>query len=134
MLSQSLVANTRAHYRLLIGPHQTRGRWGGLAGALLYAAHRYDQVLSVSIDAPLLPTDLLTVLEPAPSYLALQPVIGLWPVSAIDTIQTILRGNGKQSMQSLAFDVGARLIEGIDRIPNVNTRDDLKDLRRLLCE
>ncbi|MFD2135462.1 molybdenum cofactor guanylyltransferase [Novosphingobium resinovorum] len=59
-------------------PRAGMGPLGGLAAALHYAQDEgYEVVLSCGVDAGLLPEDLHQALE-APSYLASQPVIGLW--------------------------------------------------------
>jgi len=109
-------------------PHH--GPLGGLAGALRFAASDYDQVLSIPVDAVRLPANLREMLDPGPSCIATQPVIGLWPVTALREIEHILLWHGKHSMKALAAATGARMIDGIATLANVNTREDLAVLDR----
>jgi molybdopterin-guanine dinucleotide biosynthesis protein A len=113
-------------------PAPDKGPLGGLAGALRYAAKAYDQVMSVPVDAPRLPADLRALLEPGPSCIADQPVIGLWPVTMIPTIEDILLGSGKHSMRMLVASTGARMVSGIGMPPNINTLQDLIDIESML--
>ena len=107
-------------------PHAGMGPLGGIAAALHHAADQgYAAVLSIGVDAPDLPDNLLTLLAPAPAYLAAQPVVGLWPVSAQAAIEAILEGTGQHSMRALTAAIGARAV----RLPidpaNINTPADL---------
>ena len=102
------------------------GPLGGIAAALHLAADQgYDAVLSIGVDAPDLPDDLPALLAPAPAYLAAQPVIGLWPVSAIAAIEAILEGTGKHSMRAFAEAIGARAVLLAADPANINTPTDL---------
>lgn len=121
-----------------IAPVETLADWpapgmgplGGLAAALRLARDEgYDAVLSCGVDAGLLPDDLPVLLGAGPAYVADQPVIGLWPVSACDAIATILHGDGKHSMKALAAAVGARAVDLPGGTANINTRADLAALR-----
>ena len=51
----------------------------------------FDAVLTVGVDSPGLPGDLLERLSPAPAFVAGQPVIALWPVSAATAVETSSR-------------------------------------------
>jgi molybdopterin-guanine dinucleotide biosynthesis protein A len=108
-------------------PRPGMGPLGGVAAALHLAADEgYEAVLTCGVDAPLLPEDLPALLAPAPAYLAAQPVIGLWPVSAVSAIEAILHGTGKHSMRALAEAVNARPVELAAAPANINTPDDLR--------
>ena len=109
-------------------PRAGMGPLAGLAAALRHAAGTgHDAVLSIGVDAPLLPHDLPALLAPAPAYLAAQPVIGLWPVGALPAIEAILLGQGKHSMRAAAEAARARPVT-LAAIPaNINTPEDLAD-------
>jgi len=107
-------------------PHAGMGPLGGIAAALRLAADDgYDAVLSIGVDAPDLPDDLCSLLSPAPAYLAAQPVVGLWPVSALPAIEAVLEGSGKHSMLAFAEAVGARAVRLASDPANINTPADL---------
>lgn len=107
-------------------PHPQMGPLGGIAAALHHAADQgYAAVLSIGVDAPDLPENLPHLLAPAPAYLAQQPVIGLWPVSALAAIEAILKGPGKHSMRAFAEAVGARAVNLPAEPANINTPADL---------
>ena len=107
-------------------PQSGMGPLAGIAAALHLAADQgYDAVLSIGVDAPDLPDDLPALLAPAPAYLAAQPVIGLWPVSAVAAIEAILEGPGKHSMRAFAQALGARAVQLAADPANINTPADL---------
>ncbi len=108
-------------------PHM--GPLGGIAAALRLAAMEdFDAVLTVGVDSPGLPGDLLERLSPAPAFVAGQPVIALWPVSAAKAVEDILTGEGRHSLRALADRVGAREVR-LEREPtNINTPADLARL------
>jgi len=109
------------------------GPLGGLAGALRYARdHEFTQVLSVPVDAALLPSNLRALLEPAPSFVESQPVIGLWPVSTSETVEAIVAGPGSHAVRALADRLGARPVTGVIAPTNINTRDELDALAAAL--
>lgn len=108
-------------------PRAGMGPLGGIAAALHLAADEgYAAVLTCGVDAPLLPDNLPALLNPAPAYLAAQPVIGLWPASAVPAIETILHGPGKHSMRAFAEALGARPVELAVAPANINTPVDLQ--------
>lgn len=107
-----------------LGPNQ--GPLGGIAAALHDARDEgYDAVLTCGVDSIDLPENLLALLAPAPAYLADQPVVGLWPISSIKTIEQILRGDGRHSMRAFAEAIGARPVELERTTTNINTPEDL---------
>ena len=112
-------------------PAPDAGPLGGLAGALHHASdHGFDQVLSIPVDAALLPADLRALLDPAPACLASQPVIGLWPAAAAGAIERILLGSGSHSLRAFADQIGARLVTSATVPANINTPQDLARLER----
>jgi molybdopterin-guanine dinucleotide biosynthesis protein A len=112
-------------------PAPDAGPLGGLAGALNHALnHGFDQVLSVPVDAALLPADLRALLEPAPACFSSQPVIGLWPAAAAGAIEEVLFGTGSHSLRAFADRIGARLVASAVMPANINTPRDLARLER----
>lgn len=117
------------HLSLADRPRSGLGPLGGLAAALHHAvAHGFGQVLSIPVDCAVLPPDIRTMLEPAPSYLASQPVIGLWPATAASRIDELLAGGGSRAMRAFTDMIGAREVTSDFAFPNINTRDDLAAL------
>lgn len=110
-------------------PHPGLGPLGGLAGALAHAAaHDFAQVLSIPVDCALLPPDIRALLEPAPSCIASQPVIGLWPVAAVGAIDAMLAGDGSRSVRAFAERIGARGVVSAFVPANINTPHDLEQV------
>ncbi len=107
-------------------PHPGMGPLGGIAAALYDARDEgYELVLTCGVDSVDLPENLPELLSPAPAYLADQPVVGLWPVSAIKPLEAILHGDGRHSMLAFAEAIGARAVK-LDRASlNINTLADL---------
>ena len=64
-------------------------------------------------------------IDPAPAYLADQPVIGLWPASAAVTVSAILESDGRHSMLAFAEAIGARAVKSLHKPANINTPADL---------
>ena len=120
-----------AHICVPDWPEPDCGPLGGLAGALRYARDNgFDEVLSCGVDSIALPADLTHKLAPAPACLRTQPVVGLWPVTAAEILEAMLRGSGSKAVRAFADRVGARAVD-LERDPhNVNTADDLERLRR----
>jgi len=111
-------------------PRPGMGPLGGLAAALHAARDEdYEFVLSCGVDAVALPPDLPALLGPAPACLAQQPVIGIWPASAWEALEDLLRSDERHSMRGFAERIGARLVEIPETIANVNTPGDLAALQ-----
>ncbi|MGB3845165.1 MAG: molybdenum cofactor guanylyltransferase, partial [Sphingopyxis sp.] len=109
-----------------------RGPLGGIAGALRHArANGFEQLLSISVDCVRLPPDLRAQLAPAPAFLESQPVIGLWPVSACDELETLLGEDRDRSMKAFARRIGARAVAAAFVPPNINSPGDLDRLADL---
>lgn len=112
-------------------PRAGMGPLGGIAAALRDARDEgYDAVLTCGVDSLDLPANLTLLLSPAPAYLADQPVVGLWPVSATKAIETILRGEGRHSMRTFAETIGARAVIADRPSININTPQDLAEAEK----
>jgi molybdopterin-guanine dinucleotide biosynthesis protein A len=112
-------------------PRQGMGPLAGIAAALHLARDEgYDLVLTCGVDSAVLPDGLPDLLAPAPAYFADQPVIGLWPASAVDAIEAILTSEGRHSMRQLAEAIGARAVQLATRPANINTPADLAELEK----
>jgi molybdenum cofactor guanylyltransferase len=112
-------------------PRPGMGPLAGLAAALHHARDEdYEFVLTCGVDSLALPDDLPDLLSPAPAFLAAQPVIGLWPASAVQAVEDILHSDGRHSLKRFAEAVGARAVTGVAQPANVNTQADLAALER----
>jgi molybdenum cofactor guanylyltransferase len=112
-------------------PRAGMGPLGGIAAALHLARDQgYASALTIGVDAVGLPGNLPELLAPAPAYVASQPVIGLWPASAVEAIETILTGAGRHSMLAFAEAIGARPVQLAAEPANINTPADLAAAER----
>ena len=112
-------------------PRPGMGPLAGIAAALHLARDEgYEAVLTCGVDSVLLPEGLPDLLAPAPAYLANQPVIGLWPASALEAIEAILTGEGRHSMLQFAQGIGARAANSPALPANINTPADLAALEK----
>jgi len=107
-------------------PGAGMGPLGGIAAGLRLAQDEdYEAVLTCGVDSVNLPETLLEMLAPAPAYLADQPVVGLWPMGAVGTVERILESDGRHSMLAFAEAVGARAVKTNSKSANINTPADL---------
>jgi molybdopterin-guanine dinucleotide biosynthesis protein A len=110
-------------------PRPGMGPLSGIAAALHLARDEgYAAVLTCGVDSAGLPEDLLSLLSPAPAYVADQPVIGLWPTSALNVVEAILHGDEKHSMFHFVEKLGARAVTLPAPVANINTPEDLAAL------
>ncbi len=110
-------------------PRPGMGPLGGIAGALIHAADRgFDQLLTVPVDCVRLPGDLRARLESAPACLEIQPVIGLWPVTALGELRALLEDGRDLAVRAYARRIGARAVQSDFVPPNVNRVADLDRL------
>jgi molybdopterin-guanine dinucleotide biosynthesis protein A len=110
-------------------PRPDMGPLGGIAGALIHAAETgFDQVLTAPVDCVRLPDDLRALLEPAPAFLEMQPVIGLWPVAALRELRAMLENEGNLAVKACARRIGARAVQSDFVQPNINSIADLNHL------
>ncbi|RYD45079.1 MAG: molybdenum cofactor guanylyltransferase [Sphingomonadales bacterium] len=113
-------------------PRPDMGPLGGIAGALIHAVvEGFDQLLTAPVDCVRLPDDLRALLEPAPAFLETQPVIGLWPVTALRDLQVMLEDAGDLAVMAFARRIGARPVASDFVPPNVNSIADLDRLAGL---
>ncbi|HWV59896.1 MAG TPA: molybdenum cofactor guanylyltransferase, partial [Sphingopyxis sp.] len=71
--------------------------------------------------------DLRALLNPAPAFLASQPVIGLWPVAALGELRAMLDADDL-AVRAFARRIGARAVESDFVPPNINSVADLDRL------
>lgn len=110
-------------------PRAGMGPLGGIAGGLRYAeTFDFTDILTCGVDSIGLPSNLPALLAPAPAYAESQPVIGLWPVTAIDTIAAILESDGRHSMLAFASAIAARPVQLPGKPANINTPEDLAEV------
>lgn len=108
-------------------PHPNMGPLAGIAAALHLARDEgYEAVLTCGVDSAALPEDLVERLNPAPAYVAGQPVIGLWPASDSPKLDALLESEARHSMLAFAELIGARPVELPVKPQNINTLADLK--------
>lgn len=113
-------------------PNPDMGPLAGVAGALAYAQENgFESVLTVGVDSVGLPPDLLSRLHPAPAYVENQPVIGIWPVDALQKLDAILASEERHSMLYFIEQIGARAVKLANPPANINTAADLERLERL---
>ena len=109
-------------------PRSVLGPLGGLAGGLREGAKKgYRAVLSVGVDCLGLPPNLRELLSPAPTFLREQPVVGLWQVEALNTLEAILTDGASRSVKRFAELTGARPVELAAPLANINTPAALDD-------
>lgn len=107
-------------------PGPGMGPLAGLAGALRHAGdHGFDMALSVAVDIPEVPDDLVSQLSPAPAHVENMPVVGLWRVSDLPLLEEILAGAGRHSMRAFAKACEARAVTLRQPLANINTPEDL---------
>jgi molybdopterin-guanine dinucleotide biosynthesis protein A len=112
-------------------PTPGMGPLGGIAAALHLARDEgYEALLTVGVDSIGLPENLSDLLAPAPAYLESQPVVGLWPSSASEAIETVLTGQGRHSMLAFAEMIGARPVKLPRNPANINSPADLAEAEK----
>lgn len=110
-------------------PRPDMGPLGAIAGALRHAAaNGFDQVLTAPVDCVRLPPDLRDRLEPAASFAESQPVVGLWSVTALETLRAMLTTETDHAVRAFARRVGARSVAMDFPLPNINSAGDLARL------
>ena len=110
-------------------PRPGLGPLGGIAAALRHARDLdLPYVLTVAVDIPALPRDLVQQLVPAPACVSDQPVVGLWRTADIGTIDALLASEAKHSLLAFADACGARRVKLTRALGNINTREDLDEI------
>lgn len=123
------------------------GRPGPLAGVLAgldHAAGRFDQVLTVPCDAPVLPNDLAMRLQAAAGQGGAvaasggrrHPAVALWPVTARDALRAALVERDVRRVDTVQRDLGFVEVdwpaEPFDPFINVNDQAGLAQASELL--
>jgi len=111
-----------------------KGPLAGVAAGLGWAASiGAAAMLSVPVDTPFIPEDLLACLTPAPSvamYAGRQHhLVALWPVAFLPALERFLVAPGAYKVRDALALCGARQVGfGGERDPflNINTKEDLE--------
>ena len=141
-------------YALPVVPDSFAGFAGPLAGVLAgmewAASGGGESVVSVSVDTPFVPQDLMHRLreargrsglavaasaDPVTGLLRDHPTCALWPVALRDDLHAALEsGQHRIGQFAAAYDPGRAVFHSgaIDPFLNLNTPDDLKQAERLL--
>jgi len=107
-------------------PRPGMGPLSGIAAALHHARDEgYEAVLTCGVDSVGLPDNLPDLLGSAPACLADQPVVGIWPATALEAVEEILTGEGRHSMYRFVEAIGARTVKSGASSANINTPADL---------
>ena len=107
-------------------PHPGMGPLGGIAAGLHHALDAdFETVLTCGVDSLEMPDDLVTLLSPAPAFLASQPVVGHWPVGAVVELERMLTETDDRSVYGFCNRIGARAVEVATPPANINTIADL---------
>ena len=129
-----------SHVQLV--PDDLPDRPGPLAGllAVMERADEEDRIVSVAVDTPFFPADLVARLTEyetvafAASDGRLHPVFGVWPARLRDDLRAFLQG-GERKILAFADRHGFAQVEfgahPHDPFFNVNTPDDLAEAQRL---
>lgn len=107
-------------------PEAGLGPLGGLAAALRHAREQgFSHVLSAGVDVPDLPHDLsMSLAGEGAAIVESQPVVGLWPVADVPTLEVFLSGGGR-SLYRFADAIAARRVDLPTALMNVNRPEDL---------
>ena len=98
-------------------------------------------LLTAPGDTPFLPADLASRLQPAPCCAAsggrLHHLVALWPVSCATALHATLSAPGSRRVADFAARIGMRCVDFAvpdgDPFVNVNTPDELAEVRALVC-
>lgn len=107
-------------------------RWAGAAGA--------ETMLSLPVDTPFLPRDLVAKLGEAPAVAAhggrTHHLVALWPTGAAASLEDFLAGPGPYRVSDFAARLGMRAVEYAapeDPFLNVNTEADREAAEARRC-
>jgi molybdopterin-guanine dinucleotide biosynthesis protein A len=121
------------------GPLAGFGPLAGLAAGLQWAAEQQaDSLITVPVDTPFIPLDLVSRLTPAPAVAAYRGrqhhLVALWQVSAEPELRRFLQTSAPFKVRDFLTICGAWQIafEGAsDPFLNINTPGDLAEAKRL---
>jgi molybdenum cofactor guanylyltransferase len=110
---------------------------GVLAGLDWAASLGMNSLLTAPGDTPFLPRGLATWLAPAPSCVSSRGhrhhLIALWPIDCSSALRDWLSVPGPRRVANFAERIGTRYteyaVQTVDPFANVNTPDDLADVR-----
>lgn len=112
---------------------------GVLSGLRWAAMQKMDFLLTMPVDTPLIPTDLLARLTPGPAAVVqngqMQPLVALWPVGFIADLEAFLREPGKHKVSVALARCGARSVvfSGPDvAFANINSPADLAAVQAMV--
>jgi molybdopterin-guanine dinucleotide biosynthesis protein A len=122
------------------GVHRGKGPLAGVLAGLRWAAARGGGfVVSVPVDTPFVPGDLVARLGAAPAVAGYRDrvhhLVAVWPVTAVAALEAFLAGDGPYRVADFARGLGVRVVwfEGRDDpFMNINTPEDLA-AARLRC-
>ncbi|MFA6219912.1 MAG: molybdenum cofactor guanylyltransferase [Erythrobacter sp.] len=122
-----VVGRASAPVRVLSDwPGPEMGPLAGIAAGLRHAqAEGFTSILTCGVDSIDLPDDLLDLLGPPPAYIESQPVVGRWPVAALEPLAGLLNSDGRHSMRAFAEAIAARPVRLAREPANINTVEDL---------
>jgi molybdopterin-guanine dinucleotide biosynthesis protein A len=114
-----------------------KGPLAGVLAGLNWAAEIGAEVLlSVPVDTPFIPDDLLSRLAPGPSVASYRGrqhhLVALWPVSAAPILARFLAPEGSYKVRDFLKLLRARQVSfnaGFDPFLNINTPEDLAEAR-----
>ncbi|MGC9269183.1 molybdenum cofactor guanylyltransferase MobA [Acidiphilium sp.] len=123
------------------GAHAGKGPLAGvLAGMRWAAALGGEAVVSVPVDTPFVPRDVVARLGAAPAVAAygerLHHLVAVWPVVAADALAAFLRGDGPYRVSDFARGLGQRVVRfeaAGDPFVNINTPADLAAAAGVAC-
>ena len=113
--------------------HAGKGPLAGVAAGLVWAQSiGADTLLTVPVDTPFAPTDLLAALSPAPAVACYRGrqhhLVAHWPVSLLPELQTFLSRPGAYRVRDVLDLCAARQVNftgPFDPFLNINTKEDL---------
>ncbi|HQT83450.1 MAG: molybdenum cofactor guanylyltransferase [Acidiphilium sp. 37-64-53] len=123
------------------GAHRGKGPLAGLLAGLRWAAALGgDFVVSVPVDTPFVPLDLVARLGDGPAVAAyggrVHHLVARWPVAAAGALEEFLCSDGPYRVSDFARGLGMRVVEFADRrdpFMNINTPEDLALAEGLRC-
>ncbi|MCW8305706.1 molybdenum cofactor guanylyltransferase [Acidiphilium sp. PA] len=123
------------------GVHRGKGPLAGVLAGLRWAAARGgDWVVSVPVDTPFVPLDLVARLGDGPAVAAhggrVHHLVARWPVAAAGALEGFLCSDGPYRVSDFARGLGMRVVafaDGRDPFMNINTPDDLALAEGVRC-
>jgi molybdopterin-guanine dinucleotide biosynthesis protein A len=119
------------------GAHAGKGPLAGVLAGLHWAAAGGGlSVVSVPVDTPFVPRDVVARLGIGPAAAGyrdrIHHLVAAWPVTAAAALEAFLAGNGPYRVSDFARSLGSRVVwfdGAADPFVNINTPDDLATAR-----